>query len=397
MTEALAVQSPALLAPVMNVALAKERLMQFQQFIKEYMVENEDFGIIPGTPKPTLLKPGADKLCELYGLADEYEVTQRTEDWDRGLFDYEVKCILLRKPEMLLVSSGVGSCNSYEKKYRWRDAQRKCPNCGKETIIKGKEEYGGGWLCFAKKGGCGAKFSEADASIVGQTVGRVQNEDIADLKNTLLKMAKKRAKVDAVLSATRSSGIFTQDVEDWDIPKATEPPPASPTQPQPTTKSGSGETTTSSAKSSATSHEPQKPRRASAEPKTAQPPNPTPATPPAPPQGQAGHIKFVPPNGLITVIKGVQEVAAQPATQDRRAIRPYLVVTFLGMYAGCNFAYCFDTKLWDCIKSSVGLECHFQIKEGDKDGTHFINIYDVLFIDGQEYVDGKPVVQGEAQ
>lgn len=31
-----------------------------------------------------------------------------------------------------------------------------CPECGKsKAVIKGKEEYGGGWLCFKKKGGCG--------------------------------------------------------------------------------------------------------------------------------------------------------------------------------------------------------------------------------------------------
>jgi hypothetical protein len=34
-----------------------------------------------------------------------------------------------------------------------------CPSCGVVgAIIKGKPEYGGGWLCFGKKGGCGAKF-----------------------------------------------------------------------------------------------------------------------------------------------------------------------------------------------------------------------------------------------
>lgn len=34
-----------------------------------------------------------------------------------------------------------------------------CPQCGKTAaVIKGKEEFGGGWLCFAKKGGCGARW-----------------------------------------------------------------------------------------------------------------------------------------------------------------------------------------------------------------------------------------------
>lgn len=40
-----------------------------------------------------------------------------------------------------------------------------CPNCGKDTIIKGREEYGGGWLCYKAKGGCGAKFAVEPATI----------------------------------------------------------------------------------------------------------------------------------------------------------------------------------------------------------------------------------------
>jgi hypothetical protein len=234
------------ITPVMDLALAKKRLYEFQQFVKEYLVEGEDFGTIPGVAKPSLFKPGADKLCELYGLADEYEVVQRTEDWDRGLFDYEVKCRLTSKRSGSLVSTGMGSCNSYEGKYRWRNANRVCPQCGKETIIKGKDEYGGGWLCFGKKGGCGAKWPEGAKAIESQVVGRIQNEDIADVKNTILKMAKKRAKIDATLAATRSSGIFTQDVEDMNLAPPEEPPaPTTQTPEQQPHKPKNGTTKTS--------------------------------------------------------------------------------------------------------------------------------------------------------
>jgi hypothetical protein len=227
-------QDPYLLSPVMNIHLAKQRLVEFQTFVSSYLQEGEDFGKIPGAPKPILFKPGADKLCELYGLADDYDFIQRTEDFDKALFDYTIKCVLTDRRRGCLVSTGLGNCNSMEAKYRWRDSKRLCPQCGKEAIIKGKEEYGGGWLCFSKKGGCGAKFSETDQSIVGQTVGRTANEDVADLKNTILKMAKKRAKVDAVLSATRSSGIFTQDLED--MPHAAQEPPPSEAPPEPSPK-----------------------------------------------------------------------------------------------------------------------------------------------------------------
>jgi hypothetical protein len=218
-----------LLVPVMDVRTAVSRLHEFQEFCSNYLVEDDpergidgDYGLLPGTKKKSLRKSGADKLCEIYGLYDEYVVMARVDDWDRGLFDYEFKCVLKSRRDDSVVGTGMGSCSTYESKYYWRDSQRKCPACGQPAIIKGKDfKQDGkptGWLCFAKKGGCGAKFKDGDAAIEGQTIGRVQNPDIADMKNTVLKMAKKRAKVDAVIGVTRSSGIFTQDVEDLPAP-----------------------------------------------------------------------------------------------------------------------------------------------------------------------------------
>jgi hypothetical protein len=202
------------LTAAFDLETANSRLAELQKFVKFYLQEGEDFGIIPGTPKPTLYKSGADKLCDIYALSDSYRVTNRTEDWDKNLFDYEVECQIKSKRTGKLVSSGLGSCNSYEGKYRWRETQRACPECGKQAIIKGKKDYGGGWLCWKKKDGCGHKFVDGDKAIESQEAGKVENDDIPTLKNTILKMAKKRAKIDAVLAATRSSGLFTQDMED---------------------------------------------------------------------------------------------------------------------------------------------------------------------------------------
>lgn len=205
------------LSAVFDLDTAKKRLIELQEFVEFYMKEGEDYGKIPGTPKPTLYKSGADKLCDIYGIADQYKITNRTEDWSKNLFDYEVECTLVSKRDGSLVATGLGSCNSFEGKYRWRETKRHCPTCNKETIIKGKAEYGGGWICWNKPGksdGCGAKFKDGDTAIESQQVGKTENEDIPTIKNTLLKMAKKRAKVDAVLSATRSSGLFTQDMDD---------------------------------------------------------------------------------------------------------------------------------------------------------------------------------------
>lgn len=214
--EGMVLRTPAMLDapdPIMSIETAMKRLEILQQFINKYLKEDEDWGLIPGTPKKTLFKSGADKLCEVYGLTDEYEEIRSTIDFEIGLFDYELRCIL-RARDGRIVTVGMGCCSSYETKYRKRLKSRECPDCGRETIIKGKEQYGGGWVCYRKKGGCGSKFPEHDQRIVSQTVGLVDNPDIVDVKNTVLKMAKKRAKIDATLSATRSSGIFTQDEDD---------------------------------------------------------------------------------------------------------------------------------------------------------------------------------------
>ncbi len=203
------------LSPVEMLARRKELI----EVVKNILKDGEHFGKTPGTNKPSLFKPGAEILNQYFGLYAEFEVTSRVEKWEPKpeLFDYEFKCTIRSKRDQVKVSEGVGSCNSYESRYRYRDAKRSCPGCGRVgTIIKGKEEFGGGWVCWAKDqtNCCKAKFKDNDPSIVGQALGKVDNEDIASLKNTILKMAAKRAYVDATLKATGASEIFTQDTED---------------------------------------------------------------------------------------------------------------------------------------------------------------------------------------
>jgi hypothetical protein len=185
-----------------------------EAIISSVLKDGPDFGKIPGTDKPTLLKPGAEKIADCLNLYPDYEAITRIEDWERPLFSYAYRCRLMSRGTDSIIATGIGSCNSMEARYRWRNAGRKCPKCGKETIIKGKEEFGGGWLCFAKKGGCGAKFSDKAPEIVGQEVGKVLNDDVFSLVNTVDKMAQKRALVAAALNLGFSDQ-FTQDMEDF--------------------------------------------------------------------------------------------------------------------------------------------------------------------------------------
>ncbi len=186
-----------LFMPVLSIQQAVERFNAVVEFVRTVMREGTDYGRIPGTEKATLLKPGAEKLCTLFGLSSRFEIIRSIEDWTgedhngEPFFYYLYRCRLQRGS--LVIAEGDGSCNSWEQKYRYRQAQRRCPACNQPAIIQGKEEYGGGWVCFRKRGGCGAKFGIDDESITGQQAGRVTNENIADQVNTIQKMAQKRS------------------------------------------------------------------------------------------------------------------------------------------------------------------------------------------------------------
>jgi hypothetical protein len=183
------------------------------EIIKRVLVKGTDFGVIPGTKQETLLKAGAEKIVDSLNLYPDYEPLKSVEDFEKPLFYYQYRCVLRARGIDSKVATGIGSCNSMESRYRWRNSSRVCPRCGQETIIKGKEEYGGGWLCFAKKGGCGAKFDGDDVAITSQKTGQIPNEDVYSLVNTIDKMAQKRALVAATLNLGFSDK-FTQDVED---------------------------------------------------------------------------------------------------------------------------------------------------------------------------------------
>ena len=204
-----------------SLTATAEQLKLLEQLVEKVLRKDEDYGIIPGTNKPTLLKPGAANVTSAFNCHAEPHIEQETIDLDKGYIFYRARVDILSNLNGALRASGYGSCSSYEVKYRYRDQKRKCPECNKETIIKGRQEYGGGWLCFAKLGGCGAKFKEGDEEIESQVVGKVIVEDPMEQANTLLKMAVKRAEVDASMRLPGVARFFTQDIGD---DKEPEPP-----------------------------------------------------------------------------------------------------------------------------------------------------------------------------
>jgi len=219
------IEQAGFLSPVVSVQNALLAYQAKKELIDGIMKPNVDYGIIPGTSKNTLLKAGAEKATSFFGLSPRFKDAKVIEDFTgkdhdgEAFFFYRRTCDLWRGD--YIVASVDGSCNSFEKKYRYRGGGRVCPECGKATINKSKfppktdPTAQPGFYCYSKIGGCGAEFSANDPAIVNQETGQIKNPDVADLANTILKMADKRALVAATLIATGLSEYFTQDIEDF--------------------------------------------------------------------------------------------------------------------------------------------------------------------------------------
>lgn len=184
--------SARMIAPA---AEAARRMTEFSAFVRQCMVRDVDYGIIPGTPKPTLYKPGAEKLCEIYGFAAKFAEVRRIERWEGDvLFYYLIKCTLVRKIDGMFIAECLGSCNTWESKYRDRWVyERDIPEGLDATKLERKQFDG-------RNGSTYSKF-------------KVPNPAPFDLVNTALKMAEKRAHVGATILATRSGGVFSQDLD----------------------------------------------------------------------------------------------------------------------------------------------------------------------------------------
>lgn len=205
MTQAIQISKPELSRPdpheyrglvmAMAPAEAKRRVEELQAFVASVMVRGEDYGVIPGTEKPTLYQPGAQKLAELYGLGWRFEDVSVVEDWEKQFFFYRRRCVIFSRRDDRPLGEGIGSCNSKEDRYavRWV-FENEVPRELDKAVLPVKE--------FTSK--AGRKFRKF----------RIPNPDICSIVNTIDKMASKRAYVAAIIGATRSAGLFTQDVED---------------------------------------------------------------------------------------------------------------------------------------------------------------------------------------
>jgi hypothetical protein len=156
----------------------KNRLMEInsiQEFVKSLLKPGEDYGTIKYTKngkemetKPFLYKSGAEKIAYALGLRILVDIVDKVIDENE--IAYTIKCRLVRNDDVV-ISEGFGVASTSEYKF-WK------------------------------------QVSES------MKAGMPKDVAMRSISNTILKMAEKRAVVDAALHIFALSGFFSQD-EDY--------------------------------------------------------------------------------------------------------------------------------------------------------------------------------------
>ncbi len=196
-----------------RVQLAKLELNRMREIQRSIMAPEVDYGVIPGTDKPTLFQPGAQVLNRMAAYRPSYTPERFNGDgFTAPILGYNVRCQLLDQNGQI-VGEGFGAANSWEKKHRYRYADKVCPECGAESIRRSKSDDPSAYYCWRKIGGCGVQFDPGKQSeSLDAQPAMTENPDPHDLDNTLLKMSCKRAYVAATVQAHACSGQFAQDL-----------------------------------------------------------------------------------------------------------------------------------------------------------------------------------------
>lgn len=183
---AMTLAAPPDLLPLTALQL-RARLIAIQDVQRSVMVAEVDFGVVPGTQKPSLYKPGAEKLAVTFLLTIDDPIVDDIPT--EGHIRYRVR-VPIRAADGRLLAVGIGECQTGEEKYAWR----------RPVHVK---EYDAAPLDRRRE-----KW-QADGDVWLQV-----RTNPADLANTVLKMAHKRAYIHGVIMATAAGAIFTQDLED---------------------------------------------------------------------------------------------------------------------------------------------------------------------------------------
>lgn len=177
-------------AKPLTAAEMRGHVNRVQEVMQAVMQKDVHFGIVPGSKKPSLYKPGAEVLAVAFHIAPSFKVEDLS---DGDQIRYRVTATGTHQTTGIVLGEGMGECSSSEEKYKWRRAV-----CKEEWDVTPADRRR-------------VKFSTYQGKV--QLTDQVRTEP-ADIANTVLKMAIKRAQVAMCLNVTAASDCFTQDIED---------------------------------------------------------------------------------------------------------------------------------------------------------------------------------------
>lgn len=190
-----------------RIAAMQQNIQTVRTMMQTVLKDGEHYGKIPGTDRPALLKPGAEKLLFVFRLGARYTTT--VMEMPNGHREYRTDCSIFDLQNQNELGSASGSCSTMESKYRYRNVADfeitglPIPPDSKER----KSEY--------RKQGFGMKKVDGVWEWVKfKDSQRTENPDIADVYNTVLKMSQKRALIAVTLNVLAVSDMFTQDIDE---------------------------------------------------------------------------------------------------------------------------------------------------------------------------------------
>ncbi len=180
---------PALrvLRPVAAPADLIKSQNEMRDFIEQALEKDKDYGVIPGVKKPTLLKPGAEKVTLGFGCVANPRILEREIDHDRAVKWFKQKKVW-------------NNAHQGDRSFRWEKEEGESIGLYRYVVQVDIVDQDG----VVRGSGIGSC-----SSMESKYVDRPR-----DSENTILKMATKRGHVAAVLGTFGLSEQFTQDVEE---------------------------------------------------------------------------------------------------------------------------------------------------------------------------------------
>lgn len=184
-----------------------DRVRLIQSVMATVMKPGVHYGKVSGCgDKPSLLKPGAEILCNTFMLAAEYD--KETTELPDGHKLYDIRCKLTHIPTGVFVGSCLAVATTMEGKWRFRSELIRDAD---GEPLKVPREY---WKSRNSDLIGGSEFQTKKVDGDWVIVHRVEHDNPADYYNTATKIGCKRGLVGAIMNVTGVSDVFTQDVED---------------------------------------------------------------------------------------------------------------------------------------------------------------------------------------